>query len=55
MSTLENGSEATLNCLREAHGVLANLLEKVELEETEAYNNLRAIEDALRVANPHED
>ena len=55
MSTLENGSEAALNRLREAQGVLANLLEKDELEETVAYNNLKATEDALRAANPHED
>ena len=55
VSTLENGSEAALNHLWEAHGVLANLLEKDELEETEAYNNLKATEDALRATNPHED
>jgi hypothetical protein len=54
-STLENGVERAVARLREAHGVLANLLEKDEMELEEAHNNTRVVETALRAANPHED
>lgn len=54
-STLENGVEKALSRLREAHALLAVLLEKDELELEEALNNTRVVETALRAANPHED
>jgi hypothetical protein len=55
VSTLENGFEKAIARLREAHGVLANLLEKDEMELEEANNNTRVVEIALRAANPHKD
>jgi hypothetical protein len=55
VSTLENGVEKALARLREAYGVLANLLEKDEIELEEANSNTRVVETALRAANPHED
>ena len=55
VSTLENGIDTALGRLKEAHELLATLLEKDDLDENEAQNNLRATEDALRAANPHED
>lgn len=54
-STLENGVEKALTCLREAHSVLAILLEKDEQELEEALNNSRVVETALRTANSHKD
>jgi hypothetical protein len=58
VSTLNNGVERALGCLREAHYVLANLLEKDEIKLAEAKHNKQVVEAALRVANdanPHED
>ena len=55
MSTLDNGLEKALTRLQEAYGVLANLLEKDEIELEEATNNTKVVEVALRVVNPHED
>jgi hypothetical protein len=54
-STLENGVEKALTRLREAHTVLAVLLEKDEQELEESLNNSRMVETALRAANSHED
>jgi hypothetical protein len=54
-STLENGVEKALTRLREAHTVLAVLLEKDEQELEESLNNSRVVETALRAANSHED
>lgn len=54
-STLENGVDKALARLREAHEVLAVLLEKDELELEDAMSNTRVIETALRAANAHED
>jgi hypothetical protein len=55
VSTLENGEERALERLREAHDVLANLLEKDELDLAEATGNTQVVEATLRAANPHED
>jgi hypothetical protein len=55
VSTLENGVEKAMTRLREAHGVLANLLEKEKIDAQEATNNAHLVEVALRAANPHED
>jgi hypothetical protein len=55
VSTLENGVEKVLGRLREAHGILANLLEKDEMDEAEANGNTQVVEAVLRLANPHED
>jgi hypothetical protein len=54
-STLEGGVEKALGRLREAHAVLANLLEKDDQELEEATSNTHLVEKALRLANPHED
>ena len=54
-SALENGVDKALSRLREAHAVLAVLLEKDEQELEEALDNSRVVETALRAANPHED
>jgi cellobiose-specific phosphotransferase system component IIA len=54
-STMENGIEKALMRLKEAHSVLAVLLERDELELEEALNNARVVETALRAANTHED
>jgi hypothetical protein len=55
MSTLDNGVEKATARLHEAHGVLANLLEKDELDLAETSRNTHVVEAALRAANPHED
>jgi hypothetical protein len=55
VATVDNGVEKALARLQEAHGVLANLLEKDEIELEEATNHARVVETALRAANPHED
>jgi hypothetical protein len=55
VSTLEGGMEKALTRLKEAHSVLAALLEKDEMELEEATNNMRVVETALRAANAHED
>jgi hypothetical protein len=55
VSTLEGGMEKALTRLKEAHSVLAALLEKDEMELEEATNNTRVVETALRAANAHED
>jgi hypothetical protein len=55
VSTLEGGVEKALTRLREAHAVLAHLLERDELELDEANTNTHLVECALRKANPHED
>jgi hypothetical protein len=55
MSTLDNGVEKAMARLHEAHGVLANLLEKDELDLAETSRNTHVVEAALRAANPHED
>jgi hypothetical protein len=55
VSTLEDGTKKALAHLREAHGVLANLLEKDELDLEEATNTTNVVEMVLRAANPHED
>jgi hypothetical protein len=55
ISTLDKEIEKALARLQEAHGVLANLLEKDEMELEEATNNARVVEATLRAANPHED
>jgi hypothetical protein len=47
--------EKGLSCLREAHQVLGQLLEKDELDFEEAIRNTQVVEIALRNANPHED
>ena len=54
-STQDDGVEKALSRLREAHEVLANLLEKDELDLQEALTNTQLVEVALRSANPHED
>jgi hypothetical protein len=54
-STLDNGVEKALTRLREAHAVLAVLLERDELNLEEALSNSRVVETALRAANAHED
>jgi hypothetical protein len=54
-STLDNGVEKALTRLREAHAVLAILLERDELDLEEALSNSRVVETALRAANAHED
>jgi hypothetical protein len=55
VSITNNGVEKALGRLREAYGVLANLLEKDELELEEATVNTWAVETALGAANLHED
>jgi hypothetical protein len=55
VSTTDNGIETALGRLREAHEVLASLLEKDELDLEESLGNTRSVETALRAANPHED
>jgi hypothetical protein len=55
VSTLENGTNKALARLWEAHGLLATLLEKDELDLEEANANISLVEMALRTANPHED
>jgi hypothetical protein len=55
VSTLEGGIEKALTRLREAHAVLAHLLERDELELEEANRSTHLVECALRTANPHED
>ena len=55
VSTLDNGFEKALTRLKEAHAVLANLLEKDEFELEESTNNMKLVEAALRAANPQED
>jgi hypothetical protein len=55
VSTTDNGIEKALGRLREAHEVLASLLEKDELDLEESLSNTRSVETALRAANPHED
>jgi hypothetical protein len=55
VSILESGVEKGIAWLREAHGMLTNLLEKDEMELEEANNNTRVVETALRAENPHED
>lgn len=52
VSTLDNGVEKAMARLKEAHAVLANLLEKDEINLEEATNNTRVVEAALRAANP---
>jgi hypothetical protein len=54
-STLENGVDKAMTRLKEAHAVLAVLLEKDEVEAKEAANYARVVETALRAANAHED
>jgi hypothetical protein len=44
-----------LGRLREAHQVLGQFLEKDELDFEEALQNTYVVENALRIANPHED
>lgn len=55
VSTLDGGLEKALTRLREAHAVLANLLEKDEIELEESTKNTQVVEAALRAANPQED
>lgn len=55
VSTQDNGPEKAMARIREAHDVLANLLEKDEIDLEEATSNTSAVEAALRTANPHED
>ena len=55
VSTLDNSAEKALIRLRKAYELLANLLEKDELDLEEATTNIRILETALRAANPHED
>jgi hypothetical protein len=55
VSTLEGGVEKALTRLREAHAVLAHLLERDELDLEEANTNTLLVERALHTANPHED
>ena len=55
VSTLEGGVEKAMARLREAHAVLAHLLERDELDLEEANANTQRVERALREANPHED
>ena len=55
VSTLEEGVEKALTRLREAHVILAHLLERDELDLEEANANMLCVERALRHANPHED
>ena len=47
VSTMENGNEKVLGQLREAHEVLASLLEKDELDLKESLVNTRLAETAL--------
>jgi hypothetical protein len=47
VSTQESGVDKALARIREVHGVLANLLEKDELDLAEATNNTHAVEIAL--------
>jgi hypothetical protein len=47
MSTLDRGVEKALGHLREAHNVLANLLEKDKFDLQEAITNTRLVEAAL--------
>jgi hypothetical protein len=49
VSTLEGGVEKALTRLREAHVVLAHLLERDELELEEANTNTHLVECALRI------
>ena len=55
IATSDNGIEKALARLQEAHGLLANLLEKDELDLEEHTNNARVVETALCVANPHKN
>lgn len=55
VSTLDNGVERAIARVHEAHRVLANLLEKDELDLAEMTRNTHVVEAALRAANPHED
>jgi hypothetical protein len=55
VSTQDDGVEKALARLREAHEVLANLLEKNDLDLEEATSNAQLVETALRLANLHED
>lgn len=54
-STLENGVENALIRLREAHSVLAILLEKNKQELEEALNSTRMVEMVLRATKSHDD
>ena len=55
ISTQDKGIEKALARVREAHAVLANLLEKDEVDLEEATNTTSEVEAAPRAANPHED
>jgi hypothetical protein len=55
VSTQDDGVEKALARLREAHSVLANLLEKDDLDLEEANSNTHLVETALHLSNPHED
>jgi hypothetical protein len=52
--TLENMVDKSMARLEEAHDVLANHLEKDEMDLEEANNNTHLVEMVLRVANPEE-
>jgi hypothetical protein len=47
VSTLEDGIKKALSHLKEAHSILAALLENDEMELEEATNNTRVVETAL--------
>ena len=55
VSTLEDGIKKALAHLKEAHSILAALLENDEMELKEATNIMRVVETALRAANLYED
>jgi hypothetical protein len=55
VSMLDNSVERALGRLHEAHAVLADLLEKDEVDLAEANGNMQVVEAALRAANPHKD